>query len=104
MFSDLPTQLPAEPRASWWQAIFEASEDALLVCAPDGEIYEANPRAQKIFESAEWDLQRPLFDALTGPTIQRLKAILARGARFPEQLASVSFLPYGPLRMVVDLV
>src|SRR6185369_13728084 len=104
MFSDLPTQVNSEPRASWWQAIFEASEDALLVCGRSGEIHEANPRAQKIFQSAEWDLQRSLFEAVTGPTLHRLKAEFERESKFPEQLSSISFLPYAPLRMVVDLV
>src|SRR6185369_15464073 len=101
MFSDLPTQVNSEPRASWWQAIFEASEDALLVCGRDGEIHEANPRAQKIFESAESEPPRSLFNTVSGSALHRLKGVFQRDAKAPETLASVSFLPDGPLRTVV---
>jgi two-component system cell cycle sensor histidine kinase/response regulator CckA len=105
MLSDQPTsQVTTEPRASWWQAIFEASEDALLVCSRSGVIHEANPRARKIFESVEGGLPLCFFDALAGPTLQRLKDFLERDGKFPEQLSSISLRPEGPLRIIVDLV
>src|SRR5262245_13235009 len=104
MYSDLPTQIHAESRAHWWQAIFDVSEDALIVCSRNGEVSELNQRAQKLFESAGFGRQSNIFNALAGPTVQRLKSILERASKYPEQLSSISFLPYAPLRMVVDLV
>ena len=102
MSSDLPTsQVSEEPRASWWQAIFEASEDALLVCNRDGVIHEANPRARKIFESVQGGMPGCLFNALEGPSLERLKASFERDGKFPEHLSSVNLLPEGPLRGIL---
>ncbi len=75
-----------------------------MVCTRGGEICEQNPRARKLFESANWDPKARIFEAVTGPAAAKLKAALERDGRFPDQLSSIDFLPTGPLRMVVDLM
>ncbi|HTG43468.1 MAG TPA: PAS domain S-box protein [Verrucomicrobiae bacterium] len=104
MLSDTRKQLNGDARASWWQAIFDASEDALLVCNREGQLCESNRRAQKFLESAALDQETGIFGALTAATAQRLRTILERESAHSEQLSSISFLPGGQLRMIVDLV
>ncbi|HEV8543470.1 MAG TPA: PAS domain S-box protein [Verrucomicrobiae bacterium] len=106
MLSDAPKQLNGETHASWWQAIFEASEDALVVCTRDGGLLECNRRAQKFLEQIQLSEKPSIFEALTAQTTQRLKSILEREGlhgQHAESLSSVSFLPGGHLRMIVDL-
>ena len=45
MLSDPPKPATGDPRASWWQAIFDASQDALVVCDRDGVLLDSNRRA-----------------------------------------------------------
>lgn len=103
MLSDSPNPVSGETRATWWHAIFEASEDALLVCTREGILVESNPRAQKYFAGATRPGEVTIYDALSPPTANRLKAIIERDSRHPEILSSVSFLPGGHLRVIVDL-
>src|SRR5688572_13935175 len=103
MLSDSPNPVSGETRATWWHAIFEASEDALLVCTREGILVESNPRAQKYFSGVARPGEVTIYDALTPPTANRLKAIIERDSRHPEILSSVSFLPGGHLRVIVDL-
>src|SRR5687768_12226758 len=102
MLSDSPNPVSGEMRATWWHAIFEASEDALLVCTREGILVESNPRAQKYFTGPRSG-EVTIYDALSPPTASRLKAIIDRDSRHPEILSSVSFLPGGHLRVIVDL-
>jgi PAS domain S-box-containing protein len=102
MFVEMPKQSCGETRASWWQAIFEASEDALFICARDGLILESNRRAKTNFEGAATAGVR-IYDALTEQATTRLKALIELDFGVPECLSSISFLPGGHLRMIVDL-
>ena len=104
MLSDSPDPVSGETRATWWHAVFEASEDALLVCARDGRLVESNRRAQNYFPAGSGPGEALLYDALTPSTANRLKGIIERDSRHPEILSSVSFLPGGDLRVIVDLV
>ena len=104
MLSDSPDPVSGERRATWWHAVFEASEDALLVCARDGRLVESNRRAQNYFPAGSGPGEVLLYDALTPSTTNRLKGIIERDSRHPEILSSVSFLPGGDLRVIVDLV
>lgn len=103
MLSDAPKPVSGETRASWWQAIFEASEDALLVCTSDGKLKESNRRTQKFFNTSLLGAEISIFDSLTAQTGDRLKAIIERDSQHPEVLSSISFLPGGHLRLIVDL-
>lgn len=102
MLSDTP-QSSSETRASWWQAIFDASEDALFVCGSDGTIQELNRRARSLFETASLQTSK-IFDALTAQTAERLRMLMERGSSAPETISSASFIPAGHLRMIVDLL
>jgi two-component system, cell cycle sensor histidine kinase and response regulator CckA len=103
MLSDSPEPVSGETRATWWHAIFEASEDALLVCTRNGVLVQSNRRAQKYFPASIAG-EAVIYDALTPPTANRLKAIIERDSRHAEILSSVSFLPGGHLRIIADLV
>jgi PAS domain S-box-containing protein len=96
--------LTADIRASWWQAIFDASEDALLVCSREGSLLQCNGRAQRFFNPPALPAGTNILEALTPATRERLQSVLDRGAHPPETLSSVSFVPGGQLRMIVDLV
>ena len=102
MLSEMPNPSSGETRASWWQAIFDASEDALFVCAHDGLIMESNRRAKTFFTAAAIAVPS-IYDTLTEQAAERLKAVIERGAPAPECLSSISFIPCGHLRMIVDL-
>ena len=101
MLSDSPKTVDGETRASWWQAIFEASEDALLVCTSDGVFQETNRRARNFFNATS--IEGNIFDTVTTATSQRLRGIIERDSTSPELLSSISFLPGGHLRLIVDM-
>ena len=103
MLSDMAQEPSGETRASWWQAIFDASEDALFVCGADGAILEMNRRARTFFESASIHPES-IFEALTSQAGERMRAAMERGSAAPETLSSISFIPGGHLRMIVDLI
>ncbi|MGZ8938138.1 MAG: PAS domain S-box protein, partial [Limisphaerales bacterium] len=104
MLSDSPKPVTGDTRASWWQAIFEASEDALLVCTREGNLLESNRRAQKYLDPSLLEAGSSFFGALTVPTGDRLKSIIERDSLHQEVLSSISFVPGGNQRLVVDLV
>lgn len=104
MLSDPPEPVNGDTRASWWQAIFEASEDALLVCTREGNLLESNRRAQKYLDPSLLQAGSSFFAALTVPTGDRLRAIIERDSPHQEVLSSISFVPGGNQRLVVDLV
>jgi two-component system, cell cycle sensor histidine kinase and response regulator CckA len=104
MLPDAPSQLNEEGRALWWQALFDASEDALIVCDREGHLLESNRRAAQLLEPLENHADKTIFAALAGPAVQRVKSVLERrSSSVTEQVASVSLLPYAPVRTVVDL-
>jgi PAS domain S-box-containing protein len=103
MLSDSPKPATGEARASWWQAIFDASEDALLVCDRVGNLLETNRRAGRFVEPLRAHAAK-IFDALTESSNARLRSIIDRDSTHPEVLSSVSFVPAPHLRLIVDLV
>src|ERR1700744_5086681 len=50
---DLPVQ-PMSPErestARWWWSLFNAAEDAQMVCRPDGTAQHINPKAVRLFK------------------------------------------------------
>jgi two-component system, cell cycle sensor histidine kinase and response regulator CckA len=104
MLSDPFKPVTGETRASWWQAIFEASEDALLVCTREGKLLESNRRAQKLLDRSILKPGCNFFEALTATTGARLKALIERDSSHQEVLSSISFVPGANQRLVVDLM
>ena len=104
MLSDRSKPVNGETRASWWQAIFEASEDALLVCTEGGSLLESNQRARKFLDSSTLQAGSNFFQSLTASTCERLNAIIERDSPHQEVLSSISFVSGPNQRLVVDLI
>ncbi len=92
-------------RGQWWTSVFEASEDAQLVCQSDGAVIEANRRAfQLLGFPANLELPAHVLPSfLTEGTARKLSELLQRSAGRQETLAAVSLLTQGRLSLVADL-
>jgi len=93
-------------RDQWWRCLFEASEDAQLVCQTDGAVIEANRRAHQLL-GLRGTLALPAFllnSFLTPGTAAKLAELLARSEGKPETLAAVSVMSHGQLSLVADLL
>jgi len=104
--------IPTDTRASyessrgrWWTSVFEASEDAQLVCQADGAVIEANRKAfQLLGFPANLDLPAYVLPSfLTEGTARKLLDLLQRPAGRQETLAAISLLTQGRLSLVADL-
>jgi PAS domain S-box-containing protein len=94
---DLPveTMLPKrESTSRWWWALFNASEDAQIVCAADGIAQHINPKAVRLFklkiDSAESEFS--IFKMLPLPANQKLERILKSRAPRVETISSVTIV------------
>lgn len=75
----------------------------MLICDENGFISEHNRRAAKLVEEGVLRLEGILFDSFSLEAASRLKSVFERRRRHNESLSSLSLLPSGKLRMVVDL-
>jgi PAS domain S-box-containing protein len=101
-----PASAPlAAARDQWWCCLFEASEDAQLVCRRDGAVLEVNRRARDLLGlSARLALPAYLLPScLTPATLGKLGELLGRPVGHPESLPAISLLCRGQLSMVADL-
>jgi len=64
-----------------FRLIFENSLDAILLTAPDGQIFAANPAACRMFEQTEAELRRTGREGIIDATDPRLEGLLAERAR-----------------------
>src|SRR5688500_11004678 len=103
MLSDSPKPAAGDSRASWWQAIFDSSEDALLVCDRTGALIESNRRAAKFFPPSSVQTTSRILEALSEHTCARLIAVIERDSSQPELLSSITFAPSPAHRAIVDL-
>ncbi len=97
-------ELTSVSHETWWQAVFQGSEDALLVCDRDGTIAERNRRAQKLVEGGLFSPHQSIFLSLAESAGQKLRELFKRDRLVSETLPSIRFQSEGKLRMVVDLV
>ncbi|HET6408377.1 MAG TPA: PAS domain S-box protein [Chthoniobacteraceae bacterium] len=104
MLSDSYKSTDGVLRASWWQAIFEASDEALIVCDRSGVLLESNRRASKFLDSSFREPSAQIFPALTEHTGSRLRAIIDRDSSHPEVLSSITLSSGAHHRHVADLV
>ncbi len=111
MAGALAPRTPPEPataeeaRGQWWRCLFEASEDAQIVCRTDGAVLELNQRARQLFGLPDTP-KLPgylLASLLTPTTVRKLTQLLARTAGRQETLPAVSLLCRGQLSLVADL-
>jgi PAS domain S-box-containing protein len=119
MDATLPELQPGEPPHGMersFRALFEASLDAVLLTAPDGRIFAANPAACRMFARSEAEIVRlgrngivdvadpRLAIALaerehTGRFCGELTFIRGNGDRFPGEISTALFRdPNGELR------
>ncbi len=94
-----------QARGHWWRCLFEASEDAQLVCRHDGAVVEANRKARQLLGLSN-DAVLPAFVLpafLTPASVRKLSELLTRTAGRQETLTSVSLLCRGQLSLIADL-
>lgn len=75
-----------------YRALFENSDDAILLTAPDGRIYSANPAACHMFGRSEAEICQGGRNALVDVNDPRLAAALAERARTGHVRAELTFL------------
>src|SRR4051812_28627585 len=96
-----------DARAGLWRSVFEASEDAQLICTRIGRIQEINRKGgQLLGVSIASDAAHPsVFDALSPATGKRLYEIFQRCSMQPETLSGITLLSRaGSVRLIVDLL
>ena len=89
----------------WWKTLFEASEDAQVVCRTDGVVEQINPRAARLLklqpETANGSFC--LFTALSSPADQKLRTALGSVPERAGAIHSVTTLVDRAPRTLVDL-
>jgi two-component system cell cycle sensor histidine kinase/response regulator CckA len=104
-----PTELDEherDARAALWRSVFEASEDAQLICTRVGRIHEINRKgAQLLGMSSPSDCSRfSVFDTLSPAAGKRLSEILQRSSSPSETMSAITLLSgVGYVRLIVDL-
>ena len=104
--SDVQQPRPRDTRSDWWRSVFEASDDAQVICATNGRIHEINRRGSQLIgltAATEW-VHHSIFDAVSGVTSKRLAEIFNRAHQQAETLSAVTLLSQaGHVRLIVDL-
>lgn len=75
-----------------FRLIFENSLDAVLLTAPDGQIFAANPSACRLFGRTELELRRGGRKGLVDPTDPRLELLLAERAQAGQVQGELRFV------------
>lgn len=96
----------ADTHAAWWRSVFDASEDAQIICSSDGRVRDLNRRAAQLFGVTNGDAcHLSILESLSGPTGKRVVEIFERRKRHAETLSAVTLLSSsGFPRLVIDLV
>src|SRR6185295_13571986 len=96
----MPPMSPAD--AGWWRHLFAESEDAQLVCEPEGLIVEVNRRAEQALGLLG---HTDLFASglLASAAAARLRELLARDRGHTETISTVGLSCPTGLCLVADL-
>jgi PAS domain S-box-containing protein len=105
------TLMETKPASDWWLNFFNASEDAQMVCRPNGIAQHINPRAARRFKLKPLTDEGvfSIFDLLTAPAdrklgrllkkenaaADRLPSVIMRGNDLPYALMDLEFIPLG---------
>ncbi len=85
------TLMEPKPANQWWWNVFNASEDAQMVCRKDGTAARINPKAARRFKLDP--LTAPgtfsIFDLLAPPADRKLSQLLKKEHACPDRLHSV---------------
>lgn len=95
-----------DSRAEWWRSVFEASEDAQIICGITGRLLEINRKAASLLGllgATEWS-HVSIFDSLSAPAAKRLSEFVRKPSGQTETLSGITFLSgAGHMRLIVDL-
>ena len=102
----IPKSTPGQELAChWWESLFNASEDAQMVCRADGIAQRINPKAARQFklnpETDEGVLS--VFNVLSSPASLKLGRILKLRSLRADMLHSVNVLRDGSPYLLIDL-
>ncbi|HUZ06730.1 MAG TPA: hypothetical protein VMV89_04510, partial [Candidatus Paceibacterota bacterium] len=94
-----------ESTSRWWWSLFNASEDAQIVCGADGIAQHVNPKAVRLFklmiDSDEREFS--IFKILPLPANQKLERILKSRTPRVETISSVTIVRDDAPRSLMDL-
>lgn len=103
---DPSLETDADTRVDWWRSVFEASEDAQLICAQNGRIHEINRKGAQllgVMGAADFS-HASIFDALSVAAAKRVTEIFNRAQPKSETLSAITLLSgAGYVRLIVDL-
>ena len=91
--------------AQWWQRVFDASEDAQVICTTDGSIVLSNRKADRFFvlSSAGPMEGTNLFDLAAPPGPQQIRALVHRRSDRQETVPTVTYPLPGRPTLIADL-
>src|ERR1700733_4543954 len=107
--NDLPVEKNLAPEresiSRWWWTLFNASEDAQIVCRADGIAQHLNPKAVRLFKlkSDPDENEFSIFKILPLPANQKLERILKSRAPRVETISSVIIVQEDAPSSLMDL-
>src|SRR5687767_15714984 len=92
--TDIEDLKESDARAGLWRSVFEASEDAQLICTRIGRIQEINRKGAQLLgvTNAADCAHISVFDAVSPATAKRLYEVLQRSTLQPETLSAITLL------------
>src|SRR5687767_3005973 len=104
--SDIDEPREGDARAELWRSVFEASEDAQLICTRIGRIHEINRKGAQLLRISNpaHCAHVSVFDALSQAAGKRLYDIFQRPCSPTETMSAITLLSgAGCVRLIVDL-
>ena len=104
--SDIDQPREGDARAELWRSVFEASDDAQLICTRNGRVHEINRKgAQLLGIINPTDLsQVSIFDSVSAAAGKRLAEIFQKTNSPSETMSAITLLSgAGFVRLIVDL-
>jgi PAS domain S-box-containing protein len=104
--TDLPVQkdiVEREPVARWWRNVFNASQDAQIVCRADGTALFINPKAAQLFKLEVDQDEFSIHKVLPSAVNQKLKRLLRYHSTRLETIHSAMVTPHGETGVLMDL-
>jgi PAS domain S-box-containing protein len=93
MMTDLPVQKVSTERdstARWWRSVFNAAQDAQIVCRADGTVQYINPKAAQFFKLEAEKAEFSIYDVLPLAVKQKLERLLRHHSARQETINSVT--------------
>ncbi len=87
--------LQPESSAQLWKTIFEASQDAQVVCRPDGIVEYMNSRAVRLLKRGSAEGGFDILPFFSGPPARKIREYFARRTAQPEVIYSVTLVLEG---------